>query len=204
MGCIHEFYLVVSTGPNRTGAVVWSLRRKLTRCGCFFARGTYPTSGEFAWQRWIATAAIFIRKLQHWIGCWMLWGLTFRWRQSAVARPFLLKPSVNIWAVGSVRNSLTTQFSIFGCLDGACSGHLPVCSGVWTGSQWPNSLWICWKLLRRVIGCPLAPLWEKPSWPTTWVCHILSTLSPISSAFGPWLSPTWRRRDAKTMGIVLW
>ena len=47
----------------------------------------------------------------------------------------LWKPSVNIWAVGIVKNSLTTQFSIFGCLDGAYRGHLRVCSGVWTGSQ---------------------------------------------------------------------
>ena len=45
------------------------------------------------------------------------------------------KPFVNIWAVGIVKNSLTTQFSTFGCLDGAYSGHLPVCSGVWTGSE---------------------------------------------------------------------
>ena len=47
----------------------------------------------------------------------------------------LLKPFVNIWAVGIVRNSSNTQFSTFGCLDGAYSGHLPACSGVWTGSQ---------------------------------------------------------------------
>ena len=39
------------------------------------------------------------------------------------------------WAVGIVRNSLTTQFLIFGCLDGAYSGQLPVCSGDWTGSR---------------------------------------------------------------------
>ena len=38
-------------------------------------------------------------------------------------------------AVGIVKNSLTTKFSTFGCLDGAYSVHLPVCSGVWTGSQ---------------------------------------------------------------------
>ena len=134
----------------------------------------------------------------------MHWGLTFRWRQSALARPSLWKPFVNIGAVGIVRNSLTTQFSIFDCLNGAYSGQLPECSGVWTGSRWPKSSSIGWKVLRRVIGCPLAPLWKRPSWPTTWVCLSLLTLSPTPSAVGPWLSPVWRRRDAKTMAIVLW
>ena len=37
MGCIREFCLAVSTGPNHTGATAWNLRRKATRCGCFFA-----------------------------------------------------------------------------------------------------------------------------------------------------------------------
>ena len=41
--------------------------------------------------------------------------------------------SATIWAMGIVRNSLTTQFSIFDCLDGAYSGQLPVFSEVWTG-----------------------------------------------------------------------
>ena len=60
-------------------------------------------------------------------------GPDVQWRQSVVARPILLRPFVNIWAVGIVKNFLTTQFSIFGFLDGAHSGHLLVCSGVWTG-----------------------------------------------------------------------
>ena len=35
MGCTREFCLAASTGPNCTGAAVWSLRRNETRCGCF-------------------------------------------------------------------------------------------------------------------------------------------------------------------------
>ena len=33
---------------------MWSLRRKVTRCGCFFALGMWKPSQEFAWYRWIA------------------------------------------------------------------------------------------------------------------------------------------------------
>ena len=63
----------------------------------------------------ITTAAILNRKSQLWVGWWMHWGLTFRWHQSAVVRPSLLKTFVNIGAVGIVRNSLTTQFLTLGC-----------------------------------------------------------------------------------------
>ena len=135
MGCIRGFCLAASTGPNRTGAVVLNLRRKVTRCGYFFALGMQTPSGEFVWPPWIATAAIVIRKSRHWVRWWMHWDLTFRWHQSLVARPSLLKPFVHIWAVGIVRKSMISQFSIFGCLDGAYRGHLRACSGVWTGSQ---------------------------------------------------------------------
>ena len=38
-----------------------------------------------------------------------------------------------------VSGYLTIQFSTFGCLDGAYIRRLPVFSGVWTGSRWPNS-----------------------------------------------------------------
>ena len=62
-------------------------------------------------------------------------GPDVRWRQSAVARPSLWKLSLNIWAVGIAKNSLTTQFLIFAYLDGVYSGQLPVCSGAWTGSR---------------------------------------------------------------------
>ena len=51
-------------------------------------------------------------------------------RQSVVARPSSWKPSASIWAMGTVKNSLTTRFLIFGFKDGAYSGHPPVCSGV--------------------------------------------------------------------------
>ena len=40
MGCIHGVCLAVSIGQSCTGAAAWSLRRKATKCGCFFARGT--------------------------------------------------------------------------------------------------------------------------------------------------------------------
>ena len=202
MGCFHEFCFVVSTGPNRTGAVVWSLRRKVTTCGCFFALGMWTPSEAFAWQHWIATLAIFIRKFQHWVGWWMNWGLTFRWHQLAVAQPSLWKPSVNIcgyrqklidypvFDLRMFRRWLQrTASSVFGSLDGLAM---------------TNSSSIGWKVLKHVIGCRLAPPWKGPSWPTTWVFHILLTLLPTSSAFGPWLSLIWRRRVAKTMALVLW
>ena len=51
---------------------MWSLRRKVTRCGCFSALGMWSPSEEFAWHRWIATAAILIRRFQHWVRCWMV------------------------------------------------------------------------------------------------------------------------------------
>ena len=49
--------------------------------------------------------------------------------------PSSWKPFTSIWAVGTVRNSLTTHFSIFTYLNGVCSGQLPVCLVVWTGSS---------------------------------------------------------------------
>ena len=39
MGCIRDFCLAVSTGPDHTRAAALNLRRKATRCGCFFALG---------------------------------------------------------------------------------------------------------------------------------------------------------------------
>ena len=38
-GRIRGFCLAVSNGQSQTGVAAWSLRRKVTRCGCFFARG---------------------------------------------------------------------------------------------------------------------------------------------------------------------
>ena len=52
----------------------------------------------------------------------MLWGLTCRLRQSVVARPSSWKPSASIWALGTVKNWLTTQFLIFASFAGVYSG----------------------------------------------------------------------------------
>ena len=35
-----DFFLAASFGQSLTGAVAWSLKRKATKCGCFFAPGT--------------------------------------------------------------------------------------------------------------------------------------------------------------------
>ena len=40
MGCIRGFCLAASIGQSHTGAAAWSLRRKATKCGCFFAPRT--------------------------------------------------------------------------------------------------------------------------------------------------------------------
>ena len=86
------------------------------------------------WQRGIATAAILITKIQPAVEEWMHWGLTCYSRQSAVAQLYSLNLFASIWAVGTVKNSLTTHFLIFAYLDGVYSGQLPVCLVVWTGS----------------------------------------------------------------------
>ena len=87
------------------------------------------------WQRWIATAATLIKKFQYWLEQWTHWGLTCRWRQSAVAQLSSWKLFASIWAVGNVKNSLTIHFLIFAYLDGVYSGQLTVCWVVWTGSS---------------------------------------------------------------------
>ena len=67
MGCILRFCCVASNGQNHAEAAAWNSTNKAKRCGSCFASGMETYFGQFAWQRWIDTVAILIRKFQHWV-----------------------------------------------------------------------------------------------------------------------------------------
>ena len=67
MGCLLGFCLAASIRQNHMGVAACGSLKKDKRCVSIFARGIETPFAQFAWQHWMVTVAILIKKFQHWV-----------------------------------------------------------------------------------------------------------------------------------------
>ena len=180
MGCVHEFCLAASTGPNRTGALVFYFEEEGDKVRVFlrtwdvdtFRRVCLATLDRYSSDphQEISALGRVVDALGPDVSVASMSGgstvlveaiceyLGSGYRQKLIDYP--------VFDLRLFRRCLQrTSSSVFGSLDGLAMTEF---------------------IVNRLKGAETrdwmspVPLWKRPSWPTTWVCHILLTLLPTS------------------------